>query len=138
MFREIAATAAFAALTAGISIICPGIGARGRLGAAEAAAARTGLAQSSALLNRTLQWPWRVLEAQHELSVLAAMSEHELMDIGLTRRDLSAATALPTGMRPTDFLAQRVEERHWAGCGSPQTSDRHSQAALGSARFAEP
>ena len=115
MFREISATAAFAALTAGISIICPGIGARGRLGAAEAAAARTGLAQSSALLNRTLQWPWRVLEAQRELSVLAAMSEHELMDIGLTRGDVSAATALPTGMRPTDFLGQRAEERHWAG-----------------------
>jgi uncharacterized protein YjiS (DUF1127 family) len=115
VFREISATAAFAALTAGISIISPGIGARRRLGAAEAAPGRTGLAQASALLNRTLQWPWRVLEAQRGLSVLAAMSEHELMDIGLTRRDLSAATALPTGMNSTDFLAQRAEERHWAG-----------------------
>ena len=110
MFREISATVAFAALTAGISIICPGVGARRRLGAAEAASA-----QASALLNRTLQWPWRVLEAQRELSVLAVMSEHELKDTGLTRGDVSAATALPTGMRPTDFLAQRVEERHWAG-----------------------
>jgi len=115
VFREISATAAVAALTASISIICPRIGARRRLGAAEAAPARTALAQASALLNRTLQWPWRVLEAQRELSVLAAMSEHELMDIGLTRGDVSAATALPTGMRPTDFLGQRAEERHWAG-----------------------
>jgi uncharacterized protein YjiS (DUF1127 family) len=135
VFREVSAAAAFAALTAGISIICPRIGARLRL----TAPARTGLvAEASALLNRTLQWPWRVLQAQRELSVLAAMNEHELVDIGLTKGDVSAATALPTGMRPTDFLAQRAEERHWAGCGSTQTPDRHSQAALGSARFAEP
>ena len=114
MFREISATVAFAALTAGISNICAGIGARRRHGAAEPAPAWTGLAQASALLNRTLQWPWSVLEAQRELSVLAAMSEHELMDSGLTRGDVSAATALPTGMRPADFLAQRAEERHGA------------------------
>lgn len=113
MFRDI--SAAFAALTAGISSICAGIGPRRRHGAVEPAPAWTGLAQASALLNRTLQWPWSVLEAQRELSALAAMSEHELMDTGLTRGDVSAATTLPTGMRPTDFLAQRAEEHHWAG-----------------------
>jgi uncharacterized protein YjiS (DUF1127 family) len=63
-------------------------------------------------IKRALLWPARVLEARRELEMLAAMSEYELKDIGLTRSDIGDATALPADASPTHFLAERIEERH--------------------------
>jgi uncharacterized protein YjiS (DUF1127 family) len=63
-------------------------------------------------LKNAIFWPFRVLEARRELEMLAQMSESELKDIGLTRSDLSDATALPADARPSDFLAARAEERY--------------------------
>lgn len=77
-------------------------------------------------LRHAILWPLRVLQARRELETLAAMSENELKDIGLTRSDLGDATALPADASPTDFLAVRVEERHRARHWSqPVRSSEH-------------
>jgi uncharacterized protein YjiS (DUF1127 family) len=68
-------------------------------------------AQVSSGLARILLWPARVLRARSELAALAALSDHELRDIGLTRQDLRGATALPLDESPTRFLAAVVSER---------------------------
>jgi uncharacterized protein YjiS (DUF1127 family) len=64
-----------------------------------------------ASLARALLWPIRFYRGRRELSRLAAMSEHELRDIGLNRSDLANATALPGDADPTRALAQVVRER---------------------------
>jgi uncharacterized protein YjiS (DUF1127 family) len=75
----------------------------------------TRLAHALGALKRALLWPARVLEARRELEMLAAMSEYELKDIGLTRSDIGDVTALPADASPTHFLAERIEERHRPG-----------------------
>jgi uncharacterized protein YjiS (DUF1127 family) len=74
-------------------------------------------AQVSSGLARILLWPARVLRARSELAALAALSDHELRDIGLTRQDLRGATALPLHESPTPFLAAVVSERRRARRG---------------------
>jgi hypothetical protein len=49
--------------------------------------------------------------------MLAAMSEYELKDIGLTSADVADVTALAADASPTNFLAARIEERHGARQG---------------------
>ena len=56
-------------------------------------------------------WPVRVVRARREYARLAALTEHELRDIGLTRGDLADVTALPLDEDPTLVLARKVEER---------------------------
>jgi uncharacterized protein YjiS (DUF1127 family) len=68
----------------------------------------------AAALAYILLWPARVLKARRELEMLAAMSEYELKDIGLTSADVADVTALPADASPTDFLAERVGERQRA------------------------
>ena len=55
---------------------------------------------------RTLTWPARVMRARQDMALLAAMSPHELRDIGLTRSDIANATALAMDDDPTVFLAR--------------------------------
>jgi uncharacterized protein YjiS (DUF1127 family) len=76
--------------------------------------ARTIFARALGSVKRAVLWPVRVIEARRELEMLAVMSEYELKDIGLTRSDLGDATALPADASPTNFLAERIEERHRA------------------------
>jgi len=58
-----------------------------------------------------LAWPFRVAEHRRTLADLAAMDDHGLRDIGLTRQDLRDVTALPLGADPTGLLAVRADER---------------------------
>jgi uncharacterized protein YjiS (DUF1127 family) len=58
-----------------------------------------------------LGWPARYAVARRNLAVLAAMSERQLQDIGLSRADISNVTALPRDEDPTALLADLVGER---------------------------
>ncbi len=64
-----------------------------------------------ALSARILLWPVRFYRARKEFAVLAALSDHDLKDIGLTRTDLVNVTALPRDIDPTSMLASVVAER---------------------------
>ena len=55
--------------------------------------------------------PVHFYQARRALTELSAMSDHELSDIGLTRNDVSAATALPVDVDPTAILAGVAQER---------------------------
>lgn len=59
---------------------------------------------------RLILWPVHVARARRELAQLAAFSEYELRDIGLSAQDLRNATALPLDSDPTLFLAKRAAE----------------------------
>jgi uncharacterized protein YjiS (DUF1127 family) len=69
--------------------------------------ARFAYSGAAAGLRRALSWPARVSAARRTMSQLARMSEYELRDIGLTRQDLSDATALPLDADPSGLLARR-------------------------------
>lgn len=64
-----------------------------------------------ALSSRILLWPVRFYRARQEFAVLAALSDHDLKDIGLTRTDIANVTALPRDVDPTTVLASVVAER---------------------------
>jgi uncharacterized protein YjiS (DUF1127 family) len=64
---------------------------------------------------RVLLWPARVLAARQTLSQLAAMSEYELRDIGLSRQDLIDVTARPLDEDPTAHLMQSRAARLGTG-----------------------
>jgi uncharacterized protein YjiS (DUF1127 family) len=57
-----------------------------------------------AFVARVALWPARVIEARRTLSQLAALSEYELRDVGLTRQDLVDLTARPLDEDPTPHL----------------------------------
>jgi hypothetical protein len=59
----------------------------------------------------TLLWLPRFWKARGELAVLAAMSECERRDIGLTAFDIENALTLPVERDPTEVLAQMVDDR---------------------------
>lgn len=59
------------------------------------------------LLDRIVMGPFRALEDRRLLDVLAAMSDHELRDIGLGRGDIQDAVARPGGRDTSAFLAGR-------------------------------
>ncbi len=67
--------------------------------------------RGAAALKRALAWPGRVSAARRTMSQLARMSEYELRDIGLTRQDVSDATALPLDSDPSSLLARRRAAR---------------------------
>ncbi len=58
-----------------------------------------------------LEWPFRVAEHRRTLADLAAMDDHGLRDIGLTRQDLRDVMAMPLSADPTRLLAARADER---------------------------
>ena len=70
-----------------------------------------GLARMAAnTLVRALMWPSRVLQARRDFALLAAMTPHELRDIGLNRSDIANATALALDDDPTVFLARAARD----------------------------
>lgn len=60
---------------------------------------------------RALGWPGRVYRARQLMHELARLGDHGLRDIGLTRLDLHAASALPFDADPSLLLRRRAEER---------------------------
>ncbi|MBA1143341.1 hypothetical protein [Mesorhizobium neociceri] len=58
-----------------------------------------------------LLWLPRFWKARSQLAFLAAMSECERRDIGLTGCDVENALALPVDRDPTEVLAQVVADR---------------------------
>jgi uncharacterized protein YjiS (DUF1127 family) len=72
-----------------------------------AAFARRTSHEAAAAVRRALAWPARVGAARRTMRALAGMSEYELRDIGLTRQDLSDASALPLDADPSAMLVRR-------------------------------
>lgn len=66
---------------------------------------------AASVLRRALSWPARVANARRTLGQLAGMSDYELRDIGLTRQDVSDATALPLDADPSPLLVRRRAAR---------------------------
>jgi uncharacterized protein YjiS (DUF1127 family) len=66
---------------------------------------------SRSILRHLAGWPIRIVAARQAMRQLAGMSDHELMDIGLTRQDLRDATALPLDADPTRMFAARTRQR---------------------------
>ena len=64
-----------------------------------------------AALRRIGGWPARVYRARRLMHQLSALGEHELRDIGLTRLDLQATSALPFDADPSLLLRRRAESR---------------------------
>ena len=60
---------------------------------------------------RVLGWPIRVHRARETMHALCRLDDHELRDIGLTRLDLQAASALPLDADPSALLRGTVERR---------------------------
>ena len=58
-----------------------------------------------------VQWPMRVHANRQLLERMSCMSDYELADIGLTRRDLSDVSALPLDTEAGAFLAKRANDR---------------------------
>jgi uncharacterized protein YjiS (DUF1127 family) len=69
--------------------------------------AQFGYRSAATALTRALAWPARVGAARRTMHELARMSEYELRDIGLTRQDLSDASALPLDADPSALLVRR-------------------------------
>jgi len=78
------------------------------------------LALLGAAIVRVALWPARVLETRRTMNQLAGMSDFELRDIGLTRQDLAAVTALPLDEDPS---------RHLAGARAARAGMRRGKAA---------
>ena len=69
------------------------------------------LSRLGKLAVRVLSAPVRFYAARAQLNRLAQLSDHELRDIGLSRTDLEAASALPLDIEPTTELARLVNDR---------------------------
>ena len=63
-------------------------------------------------LDTVIMWPFRVAESRRILESLAAMSDHDLQDIGVTRYDLRNSLALSATCDVGVFLAGRRNARH--------------------------
>jgi uncharacterized protein YjiS (DUF1127 family) len=64
--------------------------------------------------DEVVMWPFRRLENRRILDSLAAMSDHDLQDIGVTRSDLRDSLAQPAGSDVGAFLAdRRAVRRHY-------------------------
>ncbi|RWG83559.1 MAG: DUF1127 domain-containing protein [Mesorhizobium sp.] len=64
-----------------------------------------------AAVTSALLWLPRFWRARNDLAALAAMSECERRDIGLTAFDIENALALPLDHDPTEVLARVVDDR---------------------------
>ena len=76
----------------GLAASCPSVSARSAVG----------FGRIAALSLRVLGWPARYVAARRNLAILAAMSDVQLKDIGLTRSDIQNVTALPRGHKRGD------------------------------------
>ena len=79
---------------------------------------RSGAPNSSSTLARirdlaatVLSWPGRIAQHRALMTRMAAMSDYELADIGLSRQDVSDATAVALDHDPSALLTVRAEER---------------------------
>ena len=68
-----------------------------------------------AVLDGLVMGPFRAMERRRVIATLAAMSEHDLRDIGLSRGDIRDAMAMPVGSDGSVFLARRREARRVGG-----------------------
>ncbi len=59
------------------------------------------------MLDRIVMGPFRAFEDRHLLDTLAAMSDHDLRDIGLNRGDIRDAVLRPRHHHAGPFLAGR-------------------------------
>jgi uncharacterized protein YjiS (DUF1127 family) len=66
---------------------------------------------AAARIGRRLVEAWR---HRHDAAALAALDDHMLADIGLTRGDLNDALSEPLWRDPTSVLMRRQDERRWA------------------------
>jgi uncharacterized protein YjiS (DUF1127 family) len=64
-----------------------------------------------AVAMRVVLWPVRAARTRKVMHQLAAMNEHQLRDIGLTRDDIVSAQAVALDQDPTYLLAARAKER---------------------------
>jgi uncharacterized protein YjiS (DUF1127 family) len=69
------------------------------------------LSQIRNLALAVLSWPGRVARHRALMGRMAAMSDYELADIGLSRQDVSDATAVALDHDPSALLMVRAEER---------------------------
>ena len=71
---------------------------------------------------RIALWPVHVVETRRTLAQLAALSDYELRDVGLTRQDLADLTARPLDEDPTPHLNRarigRARQRNGGDVGS--------------------
>lgn len=59
----------------------------------------------------------QVLRHRRDMAILAAVNDHMLADIGLTRGDVNDAFAEPLWRDPTAVLAARAQERRYSRRG---------------------
>jgi uncharacterized protein YjiS (DUF1127 family) len=64
-----------------------------------------------AAVTSALLWLPRFWRARNDLAALAAMSEYERRDIGVTAFDIENMLALPVKLDPTRVLARVVDDR---------------------------
>lgn len=62
-------------------------------------------------LDAVVMGPFRAMENRRLIDTMAAMSDHDLKDIGLTRGDIRDAMAVPVGSDGSLFLAARRDAR---------------------------
>ena len=63
------------------------------------------------LLRHAAERTAQLVRGRRQLKVLAALSDYELRDIGLSRHDLDSASILPLTVDPTAVLFSLVQER---------------------------
>jgi uncharacterized protein YjiS (DUF1127 family) len=67
--------------------------------------------RASSLLRHAAERTVQLIRGRRVLRTLAALSDHELRDIGLTRHDLDTASILPLSVDPSAVLGSMVHER---------------------------
>jgi uncharacterized protein YjiS (DUF1127 family) len=77
----------------------------------ETKAVRHVAAQVSKKIVHALLWPMRAIEARRLLNQLGALSDSELIDIGLYRSDVANAAAGPADSDPSLSLVRARNER---------------------------
>lgn len=88
----------------------------GDLVAALALSAMATLARAKSIAHTGAQVIARVLEHRRVMSDLAALDDHMLKDMGITRADVRDAVSEPFGADPTRLLVLRATERRAARC----------------------
>jgi uncharacterized protein YjiS (DUF1127 family) len=67
--------------------------------------------RASNVLRHAAERTAQLIRGRRTLKALAALSDYELRDIGLSRHDLDTASILPLTVDPTVMLASMVRER---------------------------
>jgi uncharacterized protein YjiS (DUF1127 family) len=67
--------------------------------------------RAASLLRHAAERTVQIVRGRRTLRTLAALSDHELRDIGLSRHDLDTVSVLPLAVDPTAVLSSMVRER---------------------------